>query len=967
MVALKDGAVGRWGPTGLIHSILDSFIHPHYPLRAQKLRAPSSKASREERTSEPTDDSSTTHSTRLINQRMDGAIPMMEEAVSVPSVAAATAAEMATPRPARREDDRSTRPKEGAARLVAPGDSQQETPRGATTCSSSKEHRLGPGGRGVETSSRSTSSGKASTLQTSELSNVRSAGMSDVPCVTTEKERKKLLGHTSSESSGGTMNNNDATAVCGGETNKEDVKDQELDANTGSNDNHRHFSASISCPGGGAVELTSAVTKDSATEGQTVMILGRGRNGISHESVHVSRSACVIRIVKKMDSTATSAITGHGVVDDAHPTTYGLELVVVGSQPCRITRAVQATNAVGDNTNSNTTTATTTASIQVSSPLVQNDCGPTFCQLLDGDVVEPYLREGGVTASQSEFERAGKYFPFVVSIADTATRGEVGTPPGGAAFVEASRRIMREEKRMVAESQDTVGALDEEKISQDKKKHAEANVDIEEKSATGVNSASGGATKGADAEDGPTAGASMDLEVKESTEPNLEAVTAATATAAIAHEATEPSLSEPKDVEMLDTATTRNVLQDSTVPTASAEQSTAKPVVAPPAAHNATDLFSVKADDVDKSDATKEEVASTVAKAEKATEPSKEEASQGSTQSSSSSEQEESSEDDYDIDNPREELLEILQGVDSPGSFATGGSCGTNLIMPGITIDGIGTVGLPLSEAQARILAARFEQAPFGRGSETIVDKSVRNTFQLDPEHFMITNPRWESEISGLLSNVRRDLGVQSHLEVEAQLYKMLLYEEGSFFAMHRDSEKVDGMFGTLVVVLPTAFTGGELVVKHQGQMKQFAQSHSSGFGSQYAAFYADCKHELKPVTSGHRLCLVYNLVKTGSGACPRAQRNRQILKRLKHAVGAWAESFDGHKLVIMTEHMYTPAGISGGGSSEKFKGNDAAVVHLLEQAVEEGIDVDWDHGTVSYSESGYGEGDESRPGMVAR
>jgi hypothetical protein len=70
-------------------------------------------------------------------------------------------------------------------------------------------------------------------------------------------------------------------------------------------------------------------------------------------------------------------------------------------------------------------------------------------------------------------------------------------------------------------------------------------------------------------------------------------------------------------------------------------------------------------------------------------------------------------------------------------------------------------------------------------------------------------------------------------------------------------------------------------------------------------------------------------------------------------------------QLVIMTEHLYTPSGMVGGGSSgtrrgggsSKYKGKDAAVVELLEFAVEKGVDIDWDHGTVSFSESGYGEG----------
>ena len=212
--------------------------------------------------------------------------------------------------------------------------------------------------------------------------------------------------------------------------------------------------------------------------------------------------------------------------------------------------------------------------------------------------------------------------------------------------------------------------------------------------------------------------------------------------------------------------------------------------------------------------------------------------------------------------------------------------------MPGLTVDGVGTISLPLPKAQAKQLVSRFEQAPFGRGTETLVDKTVRNTFQLPPEHFKIMNLDWAKEVNNLVSTVRHDLGVQAHLKVEAQLYKLLLYESGSFFAMHRDSEKVDGMFGTMVIVLPSAFTGGELVVKHQGDTEEFDQSATSSFGSQYIAFYADCKHELKTVTSGYRLCLVYNLVKVGEGVCPKAAANTTVLKRLEAAAKVWGREF---------------------------------------------------------------------------
>lgn len=234
------------------------------------------------------------------------------------------------------------------------------------------------------------------------------------------------------------------------------------------------------------------------------------------------------------------------------------------------------------------------------------------------------------------------------------------------------------------------------------------------------------------------------------------------------------------------------------------------------------------------------------------------------------------------------------------------------------------------------------------------MDKKVRNTYQLAPEHFKLSNPNWEKDLDVITTEVCEGLGVDSHLKVEAQLYKLLLYEEGSFFAPHRDSEKEEGMFGTLVIVLPSNFTGGRLVVTHKGETESFG--HGSSFQSHYAAFYADCKHELQKVESGHRICLVYNLVKVGFGSRPRASDSTSVLKKLTAAASAWGDSFDGNKLVLTTEHLYTRSGITNGKGSSKYKGSDAAVVSLLEQAIEKGADIDFSHGTVSFSESGYAE-----------
>ena len=165
-------------------------------------------------------------------------------------------------------------------------------------------------------------------------------------------------------------------------------------------------------------------------------------------------------------------------------------------------------------------------------------------------------------------------------------------------------------------------------------------------------------------------------------------------------------------------------------------------------------------------------------------------------------------------------------------------------------------------------------------------------------------------------------------------------------------------MFGSMVVVLPSKFEGGELVVKHKGDTESFQQGELSKFNSQYAAFYADCRHELKKVTSGHRLCLVYNLVKVSGYGLPTAADNCGTLKRLKNAARCWEQEDSDEKIVYMLEHSYTPAGIRNGNGSSKYKGNDADLVRLLDLAMQKGADLDYDHGVVSFSESGTGEGD---------
>lgn len=217
----------------------------------------------------------------------------------------------------------------------------------------------------------------------------------------------------------------------------------------------------------------------------------------------------------------------------------------------------------------------------------------------------------------------------------------------------------------------------------------------------------------------------------------------------------------------------------------------------------------------------------------------------------------------------KEQLEDLLLCVSTPGDFACGDRSIEPLCLPGLVVDGLGSLSVPLSDKLAVELKAVCSRAPFGRGESTVYDPAVRDTWQLAPDRFRLSNPAWDGRfLPALVERVKKELGCGDG-RVQAELYKLLLYEAGQHFVAHRDTEKSAGMFGTLVVMLPSAYSGGALAVSHGDAQKVFDYAAENHFSMCFAAFYADCKHEIRPIESGYRLCLVYNLIHTGKGFAP--------------------------------------------------------------------------------------------------
>jgi predicted 2-oxoglutarate/Fe(II)-dependent dioxygenase YbiX len=276
-------------------------------------------------------------------------------------------------------------------------------------------------------------------------------------------------------------------------------------------------------------------------------------------------------------------------------------------------------------------------------------------------------------------------------------------------------------------------------------------------------------------------------------------------------------------------------------------------------------------------------------------------------------------------------LINALATVDRPGNFCMAGDL--PLTMPGLVVEGLGTLRLPLGKAQARRLIGCCRQAPYGKGTQTLVDTAVRRVWELDAEQLEFTNPKWESLIDSIVDELRQQLGLEAH-KLTAHLYKLLVYEKGSFFLPHRDGEKLDRMVATLVVVLPSEHEGGELIVSHAGQQHEIAfAGAASGYELSYAAFYADCEHEVRPIESGHRLCLTYNVVlaKSRGRKGIAAPSYESAVDETAALLSQWCRDPKPRKLAMTLDHRYTQAGLT----LDSLKGIDQSRAEVLFEAAE--------------------------------
>lgn len=249
-----------------------------------------------------------------------------------------------------------------------------------------------------------------------------------------------------------------------------------------------------------------------------------------------------------------------------------------------------------------------------------------------------------------------------------------------------------------------------------------------------------------------------------------------------------------------------------------------------------------------------------------------------------------------------------------------------------VTVAGIGSLSAPVTPTQVKKLIAQSAPAPFGQGEKTLHDPRVRDTWQVPTGAVTVD---WAGAAEEVLAAVGTVLDVPDGARVAIELHSMLVYGKGQFFAPHQDSEKRDTMAATLVVTLAARHTGGELVVHESGGERVYrADAHTA----RAVALYSDVVHEVRPVRSGHRISLTFNvLVDQSEVTLPRDDTDEAV-RLLRHHFYAplrprWSGEETGRPLryVYLLDHEYTSAALSW----RRLKGVDVAAAQTLRAAAE--------------------------------
>jgi hypothetical protein len=221
-------------------------------------------------------------------------------------------------------------------------------------------------------------------------------------------------------------------------------------------------------------------------------------------------------------------------------------------------------------------------------------------------------------------------------------------------------------------------------------------------------------------------------------------------------------------------------------------------------------------------------------------------------------------------------------------------------------------ISLPVNHEELEWLCNQGNESPFGKCMDTIIDTNVRRSIEFDAQDVHLLNPNWKPALEQLVSSVVAQMGID--FQVETKLFKLLIYREGGHFKFHQDTEKARGMFGSLIIQLPSRCNGGSLRCRFAGEEYSFDfgnKEADSEFSIYYAAHYADVHHQVEKIVEGSRLVLIYNLIQPEKERQLSANHHKELLESAKGMVAPIFTLFSQEQHSFLLQHEYTEQSLS--------------------------------------------------------
>ncbi|GBP66722.1 hypothetical protein EVAR_50101_1 [Eumeta japonica] len=250
-----------------------------------------------------------------------------------------------------------------------------------------------------------------------------------------------------------------------------------------------------------------------------------------------------------------------------------------------------------------------------------------------------------------------------------------------------------------------------------------------------------------------------------------------------------------------------------------------------------------------------------------------------------------------------QELVKALKPTNQGGntkSYFAEGKMNSNDVC--LKITGMGKIKFPIKHNTATKLINIATLASYGHGDQTKQDQNVRDTYMISKEKLNVTIKSLENT----LKVIKNKLSLNKNSTLEAHLHNMLIYEQGQHFDFHQDTEKINNMIATLVVALPCAHTGGDLVIKHLKETHVFSTETGNGKDIKYITFYADCRHKIEKVKEGFRIVLTYNLILSGAQLKSNISCNPKVVGVLREYFKNERKDDRPRKLIYLFDHYYT-------------------------------------------------------------